>query len=319
MRQLLGQFLSLGAVILLAASGLAADDANAAADRSIQLAQQELTRIQELVELGALPRARVEQAQANLEDAKDEAIVAHDLYGDLPGQGATEQASADLIAAAERRLERQKARVADAQKMVDAGIAARSYVAPFQAELTARETTLDLAHLRARLMADRAAMSQQEALRPKTAPVFVPSPLDESEMLAPGEEHYEGNGAFSEARDLPALELAFSTKFDRPLPISAEGETEVHRALGFDHRGRVDVAVMPAGPEGTWLRQYLQARKIPYYAFSRAIPGRATAAHIHIGPGSTRLTNQCFPAHNAETRCALQVSKRIVNRTHSAD
>src|SRR5581483_4330913 len=117
MRQLLGQFLSLGAVILLAASGLAADDANAAADRSIQLAQQELTRIQELAELGALPRARVEQAQANLEDAKDEAIVAHDLYGDLPDQDATEQASADLIAAAERRRERQKARVADAQKM----------------------------------------------------------------------------------------------------------------------------------------------------------------------------------------------------------
>ena len=44
--------------------------------------------------------------------------------------------------------------------MVAAGVAARSYLAPFEAELTARQTSLDLAHLRAHLMADRAAMNQ---------------------------------------------------------------------------------------------------------------------------------------------------------------
>jgi hypothetical protein len=122
-------------------------------------------------------------------------------------------------------------------------------------------------------------------------------------------EHYEGDGGFEEARDLPALELAFAAKFDRPLPISAEGETEVHRALGFDHRGRIDVAVVPSAPEGVWLRQYLQMRKIPYYAFSRAIPGKATAAHIHIGPGSTRLPSQT----------SSRVIKHVAVRTHSAD
>jgi len=309
MRQLLVPFLSLVALVFFAGSILAADAASVSADRGIQLAQLELSRVKELVDLGALPRVRVEQAEANLEDAKDQAIVAHNLYGDLPDQGASEQASTELIAAAERRFERQKARFEDAQKMVDAGVAARSFLAPFEAELTARETTLDLAHLRARLMADRAAMvqqaAQQQARQPKVPPVFVPAPLEGSELLAPGEEHYEGSGEFNEARDLPVLELAFSTKFDRALPISAEGETEVHRALGFDHRGRVDVAVVPDGAEGTWLRQYLQTRKIPYYAFSRAIPGRATAAHVHIGPGSTRLNNQ--------------LSKRLANRTHSAD
>ena len=99
------------------------------------------------------------------------------------------------------------------------------------------------------------------------------------------------------------------SKFDRPLPISAEGETELHRALGFDHRGRVDVAVVPSAPEGIWLRHYLQFRKIPYYAFSRAIPGKATAAHIHIGPGSTRLASQLTNPS----------SKRASTRTHSAD
>ena len=45
--------------------------------------------------------------------------------------------------------------------MVDVGVAARSYLATFEAELSARQTSLDLAHLRAHLMADRAAMNVQ--------------------------------------------------------------------------------------------------------------------------------------------------------------
>jgi hypothetical protein len=63
----------------------------------------------------------------------------------------------------------------------------------------------------------------------------------------------------------------------------------VHRALGFDHTGRIDVALMPDSTEGVWLRRYLESKSIPYYAFRAAIAGKATAAHIHIGPGSTRL------------------------------
>jgi hypothetical protein len=35
----------------------------------------------------------------------------------------------------------------------------------------------------------------------------------------------------------------------------------------------------------------LKSRLIPYYAFTHAMAGKATAAHIHIGPGSTRLTS----------------------------
>jgi hypothetical protein len=287
MRQLLTLLLSFGALILVA--GNRAQPAEPPpTDRATQLAEQELARVKELVDLGALPRARVQDAEAKVEDAKDEVILAHDLYGDLPDQGASAEASAEMIAAAERRVARSQTRLDDAQKMVDAGVSAKSYLAQFEAELTARQTALDLARLRSQLMADRAALRQQQI----ASPVFVPAPPDDTELLLRGEEHYEGDGAFDEARDLPALELAFSSKFDRPLPISAEGETELHRALGFDHRGRVDVAVVPGAPEGIWLREYLQARKIPYYAFSRAIPGKATAAHIHIGPGSTHLSNQ---------------------------
>ncbi len=309
MRQLLALLLSFGALILFAGTFAQADTpAETPESKGIELAQQELARVKNLVDAGALARVRIQEAEANLDDAKDEVILAHDLYGDLPEKGASEEASAEMIAAAQRRVDRQQARLEEAEKIVTAGVAARSYLSPFEAELTARQTTLDLAHLRAHLMADRAVMNRQldQSMAP---PLLEPLPPDDSELTWQGMEHYEGDGAFNEARELQPLELAFLSKFDRPLPISAEGETEVHRALGFDHRGRVDVAVMPSAPEGVWLRHYLQLRKIPYYAFSRAIPGKATAAHIHIGPGSTRLG----------TQMSNQLSKRLGARTHTAD
>jgi hypothetical protein len=305
MRQLLVRLLSFGALILFAGTFAQAETpAGTPESKGIELAQQELDRVKNLVDAGALARVRIQEAEANLDDAKDEVILAHDLYGDLPEQGASEEASAEMIAAAQRRLDRQQARLEEAQKIVVAGVAARSYLAPFEAELTARQTSLDLAHLRAHLMADRAAMNQQE-----TPPVLESFPQDPAELTWQGMEHYEGDGAFNEARELQPLELAFAREFDRPLPISAEGATALHRALGFDHRGRVDVAVVPSAPEGIWLRHYLQLRRIPYYAFSRAIPGKATAAHIHIGPGSTRLAIQAINP----------LSKRAGTRTHSAD
>ena len=112
-----------------------------------------------------------------------------------------------------------------------------------------------------------------------------------ADLVTDDMEHFEGAGDFLESRDLKPIEFAFAKQFDRELPISADGETSLHRALGLDHRGRVDVAVAPNTPEGIWLRGYLKARNIPYYAFTHAMPGKATAAHIHIGPGSTRLSN----------------------------
>ena len=75
--------------------------------------------------------------------------------------------------------------------------------------------------------------------------------------------------------------------------LAADNETPiltaVHRSLGFDHTGRVDVELHPALPEGRWLLEYLTGHRIPYFAFRHAVPGKATGAHIHIGPMSTRL------------------------------
>jgi hypothetical protein len=288
----------------------------AASNKSVALAKLELQRITDLVAAGALPRVRVQQAEANLADAEDEAILERTLYGNLPAPGASgeasksgevsksEEVSQEMIAAAQRRVDRQQARVERAREIVSAGVAAQSYLLPIEQELTTRETGLNLARLRAQLMTDLAAARNI----PKIADVPDPS-IGDSELFAQGMEHYEGDGAFDESRELPPLEWAFESKFAHALPISAEGETEVHRALGFDHRGRVDVAVVPSQPEGIWLRQYLKLHKIPYYAFAHAVPGKATAAHVHIGPGSTRLSSWITP----------RATPRLAPRSHSAD
>src|SRR5262249_23162906 len=85
------------------------------------------------------------------------------------------------------------------------------------------------------------------------------------------------------------LEKEFETAFLRPLPVSARGDTGFHRALGFNHTGRIDVAVAPDSPEGRWLRNWLERGHVPYLAFKSFVPGQASAPHIHIGPPSLRL------------------------------
>jgi hypothetical protein len=62
--------------------------------------------------------------------------------------------------------------------------------------------------------------------------------------------------------------------------------------MGFDHRGRFDVAIGPSQPEGVWARRYLTEKHVPFMAFSGAVPGRATGAHIHIGPPSSHRAPQ---------------------------
>lgn len=286
MRQLPVVLLCLGALALFGQSPAASPEANA--NKRIELARKELERVNALVEMGALPRLRVQQAQQNLDDAQDDAILARTLYGNLQPKDFNAQLAGEMVAAAERQVERQQARVEQARKLVDEGLAAISTVTPLEAELSLRQTSLDLARSQARLMKDSESLAELEQ---SIAASQEASRGDSADGFTEGMEHFEGSGNFQESRDLKLIETAFAQKFDRPLPISAEGETSLHRALGFDHRGRVDVAVAPNAPEGIWLRGYLKSRGIPYYAFTRAMPGKATAAHIHIGPGSTRLTN----------------------------
>ena len=138
-----------------------------------------------------------------------------------------------------------------------------------------------LAESRARLVREIAEMARAEQMAEKSMEEALP----DERMLA---DRYEGDGQFN-LSELPQIMLAFEMKFTKPLPVSARGQTAVHRALGFDHRNRVDVAVHPDTPEGIWLRQFLKSNRIPYFAFRSSVPGRSTAAHIHIGPLSGHI------------------------------
>jgi hypothetical protein len=92
--------------------------------------------------------------------------------------------------------------------------------------------------------------------------------------------------------DLPRVERFFGSRFGRPLPISALGQSPAHDRIGFDHRQAVDVAVHPDSAEGQALMAYLQGQNIPFVAARQAVPGSSTGAHIHIGQPSRRLTDR---------------------------
>jgi hypothetical protein len=279
-------FFALGLTLLAQSvpDTLTAQITETAATNSIKIAEDQVQRIGSLVEAGALLRIRLEQAQRDLADAQDEAILDRTLYGKIPVQSLTEAMGNDMVAAAQRRVDRQQQRINDANKLADDGIIARNSVSSLQDEMNLRTMALNLARSRSELIGELIVMARSEHNT-------IDSAAAGNVGFAGGMEHYEGSGLFNEAKQLKPLETAFTETFDKPLPISADGETGVHRALGFDHRGRVDVAINPEQKEGQWLMSYLKARKIPFYAFTHAIPGKATGAHIHIGPGSTRLMN----------------------------
>lgn len=246
-------------------------------DPEIARAKEGIERLRALVTAGAVPRVQLEKAEAALEDARDAAFLRRTLYGaDLTGDEAGE-----MVATAARRLERRRADLERARGLVREGVASQLSLGTYLEELDRSRKEFDLAESRARLAHELsvAAAAEQEFQRR----------LEQSPAEAPQvAERYDGDGVFSPAR-FHGIELAYEREFAKPLPVSAMGDTAVHRALGFDHRGRVDVALNPDQPEGVWLRRYLEANNIPYFAFRHAVPGKATGAHIHIGPMSTRL------------------------------
>jgi hypothetical protein len=244
-------------------------------------AQQDISRLRDLVAAGAMAPARLQEAEATLDDARDADILQRTLYGKLTAQDLTPEQSTEMVQAAKRRFDRQTERIGRIQKLVDAGVLAKGEVTALEEELESRRLTMDLADSRARLLTEIAEMAKREQ-EMEAAERYTPRVGGKSM------EHFDGDGSFRRS-ELKTIEVAFEKKFNRTLPISADGETAFHKSLGFDHRGRVDVAVNPDQPEGVWLRTYLEANEIPYFAFRSAVPGKASGAHIHIGPGSTRL------------------------------
>lgn len=288
MRQSAFVLLCFGSVSLLAQTpGGAIEDA---ANQRIELAQRALDRTKELVDMGALARLKLTEAEQNLADAKDAAVLAHTLYNDSAAKNWSDQVADEGIAAAERQVQRQQERIDQMRKLIDQGFIGATAIDPLQQELSTRQVRLNLARNLAQQMKTQAALAQLEESIAASQQAARTESLG-ADTVVDGMEHFEGNGEFNESGQLKLIAAAFDREFNKELPISADGETNLHRALGLDHRGRVDVAVAPNTTEGIWLRGYLKSHNIPYYAFTQAMPGKATGAHIHIGPGSTRLSN----------------------------
>lgn len=241
-------------------------------------------RIGELVKQGVLARSQLDKARTAQADEEDEAVLRRILYGNLSIEDLTEEQGEEMVAAARRRFERQQVRLEEAKKLVEAGAASRLSLTPYLEDLDRRRRTLNLALSRARLIRDLAEMARIEVAVLTQPPVTVPE-------AGPVAERFDGNGVFT-AGWLSIITQAFERQFSKPLPISANGATALHRALGYDHRGRVDVALDPDRLEGVWLRKFLQNLGIPYFAFRRALPGKSTGPHIHIGPPSEPIRSK---------------------------
>lgn len=251
--------------------------ASALSTALVDQAQTQVELIRSLVKQGALPKNRLDEAIAKLADAQDQAILSQTLYGQLRLQDMPPEQADAMVQAAQRRVDRQSALVEDRRKLLDTGIIARSELTSYEDELESRRRVLQLAQNRVKLLAELREMAETEQRLEQAARA-------PANVLI----RYEGNGLF-DLGDLPTISNEFEKRFHHGLPISALGQTLVHQSMGLDHRNRVDVALNPDQPEGVWLRHLLERLHIPYLAFRSAMAGAATAPHIHIGLGSTRL------------------------------
>jgi len=257
----------------------------AAQDRppaEVERARAERDRVKSLVDEGVASRKALQDAEAALALAEDHFILRSTLYGRVALEDLTTSQADAMVEAARRQLQAQATKVEDLKRLVDEGVAARSALDEPLQELERRRETVAMAEERGRLFRELVEMAQAERA--------FEQPVEEADPTMPGRrmERYDGDGQF-EPSHLRTVVLAYEKQFRRSMPVSARGETAVHKALGFDHRGRVDVALEPDSAEGRWLRGFLEDQRIPYYAFRASMPGRATGAHIHIGPPSLRL------------------------------
>ena len=259
------------------------DDASAAytalANARLTQAKSEVERIRVLVNQGTLASSWLQNAELKLADAQDEETLSQLFYGKPRVQDITDDDAKAMIEAASRRVDREAAVVAHQQELVNQGVMARAEIDTVQRELESRRRILSLAENRVKLMQELREMATAEARLQSQNPTGA---------LRKAMIRYDGSGIFHIA-ELPSISQAFERQFHRPLPVSALGQTSLHQSLGLDHRDRVDVALNPDGAEGMWFRQYLERLRIPFLAFRSAVPGAATAPHIHLGTGSNRL------------------------------
>ena len=249
-------------------------------DPMVVRAQENLDRVRQLVAGGALPLLRMHKAQLDVQDAMDMSMLKQSMLspGLLP-----EQAD-QLVAVAQRMALRRQQNLVEMQQRLAAGVVSAHEAEATEADFQRARTELVLAQSLAFMVQQLA-----EAVRIEKGMASLETEVEaHPEWNGKVYTKFDGSGVFTPA-DMRKISGAFLARFARALPISADGATAVHRSMGFDHRGRVDIALNPSQTEGVWLIGFLQKNRIPYFAFRSAVPHMATGAHIHIGLQSTRF------------------------------
>src|SRR5215203_353498 len=118
--------------------------------------------------------------------------------------------------------------------------------------------------------------------RERVTRIEHPKPEGEAKASAPAP---TGRWTLAEATK---VEQFFVSKFNRPLPLSAFGQSDLHTRWGLDHRNGMDVGLHPDSVEGRALVEFLRGESIPFLVFRGPIPGVATGPHIHVGNRSSR-------------------------------
>jgi hypothetical protein len=234
-----------------------------------------LARPKENAALAAV-EAKLDRSEGLIEDAVADQYDSELVRNALQSKHLSDAESTAMIAAAGRRYMRRKMAYNAA---LQSGTAAPQTLESLQRQIDLARRICNLTESLAHPI-DLDALQAELDIERRLA--FMPSGIG---ALA---ERHDGRLTFTDA-DLKQLEREFLATFGRPLPVSARGDSAVHRSMGFDHRGRTDVALRPDTTEGVWVRHYLTGKGVSFFAFRGAAAGKATGAHIHIGPASGKL------------------------------
>jgi hypothetical protein len=188
-----------------------------------------------------------------------------------------------VLAFQEADAERMAARVRSRRDLLERGVVSRREWEESERGWQAALSKLDETRKR---------MAEADALMGETLAAIelakIPQAPTKALVATPAVIRYQGGADFA-GLDMGGIERFFSSRFARPLPVSARGQTQTHDRLGLDHRHALDVAVHPDSDEGRELIEYLRQHHIPFLAFRQPIPGSSTGAHVHIGHASAPL------------------------------
>ena len=140
----------------------------------------------------------------------------------------SEEQANSLVRAAGRRYMRRKLAYNEARQ---SGKAATGELDALRVNLEAARRVCDVAESVERHARELTVMARADFELESQISTLAPSMLGLVER-------YNGSSTFT-AADLRAMEQAFFKQFGKILPVSTRGDSAVHRALGFDHRGTI--------------------------------------------------------------------------------